>query len=345
MKLSTFEQALAQSDPKKRHVLLGNGFSRACRNDIFAYDALFDRADFTALSPYVRQAFDTLETRDFEVVMRALRSGAALVSLYGGDGATVSGTMKKDAEDLRTLLAKTIAGNHPDRPSDIAPAPYLACRKFLRNFCKTYTLNYDLLMYWALMQNELGDDPVACDDGFRQPEGGPTTYVTWDVQNTRTQNIFYIHGALHVFDAGHELQKYTWVNTQVALVDQIREALGEEKYPVFVAEGDWKGKLDRIQHSGYLNRAYRSFGEIRNTLFVFGHSMAENDEHVLRLIERGNVTHLWVGIFGGPDSEGNRRIIDRAKQMNDVRKARKKGALLVAFYDAASAEVWGNISA
>jgi hypothetical protein len=340
MNLSTFAKALAATEPKKRNVLLGNGFSRACRNDIFAYDALFDRADFSALSPYVRQAFDVLKTRDFEVVMRALRSGSVLVGLYAS-AAGVGPMMQKDADDLRTLLAKTIAGNHPDRPSDISAARYVACRRFLRNFSRIYTLNYDLLLYWALMQDELDDEPIACDDGFRQPEEGPTTYVTWDVQNTRKQNIYYIHGALHIFDAGHELQKYTWSNTQIALVDQIREALADEKYPVFVAEGDWRGKLDRIQHSGFLNRAYRSFAEIGNALFIFGHSMAENDDHVLRLIERGNVTQLWIGVFGDSDSHWNRRIIERAKHMNVVRKSRKKGALMVEFYDAASAEVWG----
>ena len=32
------------------HALLGNGFSRACRDDIFSYGALFDRADFEGLA-------------------------------------------------------------------------------------------------------------------------------------------------------------------------------------------------------------------------------------------------------------------------------------------------------
>jgi hypothetical protein len=338
MKLFTFEEALATTEHKKRSVLLGNGFSRACRDDIFAYDALFDRADFSALSPYIRQAFDALKTKDFEVVMRALTTASALVPLYEAAGTDMGAIMQKDAVDLRSLLAKTIAGNHPDRPSDILPEQYVACRRFLRNFRRIYTLNYDLLLYWALMQTELDEEPIECDDGFRQPDDGPTSYVTWDVQNTQKQNIYYIHGALHIFDAGHELQKYTWSNTQIALVDQIRDALAQDKYPVFVAEGDWKGKLNRIQHSGFLNRAYRSFGEIGNALFVFGHSMAENDDHVLRLIERGKVSQLLVGIFGDPSSAGNRRIVERAKQIEDLRKTRK---LVVTFYDAASANVWG----
>ena len=44
---STFAEALQRTrDAPKRHLMLGNGFSRALRDDIFAYGALFDRADF-----------------------------------------------------------------------------------------------------------------------------------------------------------------------------------------------------------------------------------------------------------------------------------------------------------
>jgi hypothetical protein len=342
MKIKTFDEALAATDPKKRHVLLGNGFSRACRDDIFAYDALFDRADFTALSSEVRTAFDVLGTRDFEFVMRALRSGAELVALYAGSSGAAASNMRSDADELRTLLARTIAGNHPDRPSDIPNSRYLACRAFLRNFAHIYTLNYDLLLYWALMQSDLGDAPLRCDDGFRQPEEGPAPYVTWEVQKTDQQNIHYIHGALHIFDAGHELQKYTWVNTQTALINQIRDALSAEKYPVFVAEGEWKAKLDRIQHSGFLNRAYRSFGKIGNALFIFGHSMAEHDDHVLKLIETGKVSTLWVGLFGDPDSASNQSIRVRADRIATARAMRKGKSLTVHFYDALSAKPWGE---
>ena len=35
----TFEKALKKGTPGKMHLLLGNGFSRACRDDIFAYDS------------------------------------------------------------------------------------------------------------------------------------------------------------------------------------------------------------------------------------------------------------------------------------------------------------------
>ncbi len=54
-------------------------------------------------------------------------------------------------------------------------------------------------------------------------------YVEWQGEGAaHGQNIHYLHGALHLFDAGYQLQKYTWVNTGKALVDQANEALKEE---------------------------------------------------------------------------------------------------------------------
>ena len=335
----SFAEALERVPPNvKKHVLLGNGFSRACRDDIFSYDALFDQANFNTLSPTARAAFDALTTTDFEVVMRALRQAAALAQIYAQNDPRLPDRLRADADSLRDLLAETIAHSHPDRPGDIELVRYAACRLFLNHFKTIYTVSYDLLLYWALMQEEL-EPALNFDDGFRQPEDGPVDYVTWDVQNTQQQSVFYLHGALHIFDAGPELQKFTWSNTGVALIEQIREALRTDRFPLFVAEGDSRSKLDRIQHNGFLNRAYRSFSSIGGALFIFGLSFAENDEHILKLVYNGKITHLLVSLHGDPDSEGNQRIVRRAELMGD--RGRRRLPLQVTFFDAASVRVWG----
>jgi hypothetical protein len=52
MELMSFSDAIARSRSNgKPHVLLGNGFSIACRPDIFVYGKLFEQADFSKLSP------------------------------------------------------------------------------------------------------------------------------------------------------------------------------------------------------------------------------------------------------------------------------------------------------
>jgi Domain of unknown function (DUF4917) len=63
------------------------------------------------------------------------------------------------------------------------------------------------------------------------------------------------------------------------IVEQIRAALDEEKYPLFVAEGTSASKKARILHSGYLHKAHRSLesccGPAGNAIVIYGHSLAD----------------------------------------------------------------------
>lgn len=337
----TFQQALKDSERySKRHLLLGNGFSIACRPDIFVYGKLFERADFSALSPSAQKAFEALETQDFEKVIKALRDASALVELYEGASIEVPKQMIKDAEGLREVLVQAIASSHPDWPGELTEEEYRACREFLGYFDTTYSLNYDLLLYWVQMHGEPGQDSNS-DDGFRKPEDDfDASYVTWESEHSHGQNMWFLHGALHVFDTGTEIQKYTWVNTGVRLIDQIRDALSRNYFPLFVAEGTSDEKLERIRHSDYLAKAYRSFSSIGGTLFIYGHSLAANDEHYLKRIEKGKIRHVYVGIYGDPNSSANKEIIERAKAMGMARKG--KTSLSVSLFDASTANVWKN---
>ena len=337
----TFEQALKDSEGyNKRHLLLGNGFSIACRPDIFVYGKLFERADFSALSTSARHAFKALGTQDFEKVIKALRDASALVALYDGVPGDVPARMAEDAEGLREVLVQAIASSHPEWPGELTEAEYASCKEFLGYFNTIYTLNYDLLLYWVQMHTPPGGDPLS-DDGFRKPEDDfDAAYVTWEPKHSHDQDMWFLHGALHVFDTGTEIQKYTWVNTGVRLIEQIRDALQRNYFPLFVAEGTSDEKLERIRHSDYLAKAYRSFSSIGGALFIYGHSLAENDEHYLKRIEKGKIRHVYVGIYGDPKSVTNKAIMSRAKALSVAR--RHKTTLDVSFFDAATAKVWGE---
>lgn len=340
-RLPTFQAALAAAPAGKKHVLLGNGFSRAWRDDIFSYDALLEQATFDALSPSARGAFDALGTTDFEVVMRALRAAGALAEHYATTDRDLAERFLLDADGLREVLVQAIANNHPSRPHEVSQSEYEHVRAFLRHFDKTYTVNYDLLLYWAMMQELL--PAVRCDDGFRTPDDGPTEYVTWDIYGRHDQSVYYLHGALHLFDAGHELKKYTWKNTGIPLIKQIRAALSNNLFPLFVSEGESRQKVEKIRHSDFLTRGHRSLGEISGALFVYGLSMSENDDHIVRRIEKNSkLTNLFVGLYGDPASESSKAIRKRAEAIAAARDQRrgKKKELLVSFYDAESAAVW-----
>lgn len=340
MEILTFKEALHKSSSQnKKHILLGNGFSIACRPNIFLYSRLFEQANFSKLSSSAKMVFKNLQTEDFEKVIATLRDSCLALKSYGISNKELIKLMEEDANALRELLVETLSASHPSHPGSLSEIEYQHCRSFLSNFSRIYTLNYDLLLYWVCMHCLEGENPTS-DDGFRKPyQNYEAEYVTWEPSNAHDQNMFFLHGALHLFDAGHELRKYTWVNTQVKLIDQIRTAISKNLFPVFVSEGTSQEKMERIRHNDYLSKAYRSFSEIGGALFIYGHSLAPNDEHFLQKIEAGKIRQLYVGIYGDPNSIPNKKIINRAYLMASNRV---KKNLEVFFYDAQSANVWSS---
>jgi hypothetical protein len=374
VKLITFADALHETRQAKRHLLLGNGFSIALFPDRFRYGALLDEADFSG-APQARKAFDILATTDFEVVVKALADSVRLLPLYSED-ADAADRMRADSDSLKDLLVGAIAGRHPERPSDIGEKQYAACREFLAHFIgdgrdfkkaaggkdlrgKVYTLSYDLLLYWTLLHDRIteGDpsdplsavvldtEPLLHDDGFRAPQEEPDAeYVTWEAEGAADgQNVHFLHGGLHLYDVGPDLQKICWERSGgIPLVDQIRAALAEGKFPLFVSEGGSDSKLARIRHSGYLQRSLKSLASSCRggaCLFIFGHSLAANDDHVLRQIENGTIRRVFISLHGDPESAANRSIIARAERMAAQRD--EANPLDLYYFDADSAKVWG----
>ena len=299
--------------------------------------------------------FEALDTNDFEHVIKTLKDASLAIPIYDLRLTDTADKMKEDAKHLKNILIQTIAKNHPEIPNEISDNQFQSCRQFLSHFLgpenkngKVYTLNYDLLLYWTLM-NSRGDfnDPIdlKSNDGFGREEDTNPDYVTWMGESSaRDQSVHYLHGALHLFDEGTELQKYTWVNTGKHLLDQAREAMENNKFPLFVAEGQSKDKLTKIKHSAYLYHSYKSFAaqmEKRNdALFIFGHKLAKNDLHILDKIERGKIKQVYVSLYGDLTNEENEKMIATAKRLNQDRA--EQYPLKVAFYDAASTKVWEN---
>lgn len=348
----TFEAAIEESTSfAKRHLLLGNGFSIACRADIFHYGSLFAQADFSGC-PEAASVFALLGTQDFEVAIRALENAALIAPAYVSSGVGAIAKMRAHAAALKEILIQTIAGNHPAVPPEIDDAKFWACRAFLGHFLATggqvFTLNYDLLLYWTLMHD---DNPfgtpvnLAKNDGFGNDEDDPDAeYVVWQGEvGAHDARVHFLHGALHLFDSGSELKKYTWVRKGVPLVEQAREAIDNNAYPLFVAEGTSAQKKAKIRHNAYLYQGFKQFtANVRtgtHCFFIFGHSLAANDDHILTRMARGKFRKLYVGIYGDPLAEDNQRMMNRANELSVQRNA--KSPLDVTFYDASTAKVWG----
>lgn len=347
--LTSFEEALAASEEVQgsRHLLLGNGFSIACRADSFAYGKLVEEADFSALQVSTESLFDLFGTADFERAIEALRVSASVLELYQDSSQEAIEQLRQDAECLKEALADVLARKHPDNVASIEDHEYERARQFLANFDgNIYTVNYDLLLYWTLMHES--EPAIRSGDGFHSdPAEEDAAWVVWDGYEDYAQRVFFLHGGLHLYDAGSQLRKITWSRTGIALIDQIRDALDEDSYPHVVTEGSSEQKVARIEHSPYLHRGLKSLTRCGGSLFIHGHSLAENDEHVIQRIENSKVKSVFIGVHGNPRSAENRALCHRAELMIERRTAheepkreRYRIPLEVGFYDASTAAIW-----
>lgn len=333
----SFEEALEDAGETTPHLLMGNGFSIACRPSSFSYGRLLEEADFSNLSIDARELFNVLGTSDFERIITAVDYTHTLMQFYRPGDPDLVTELGEDASLLRDALAGVLAANHPNVWHDILDEEYRSARYFLANFTRLYTANYDLLLYWTLMQAHLGPQ-VNREDGFGVGDEPDANWVVWDSTRGPNPTVYFLHGGLHLYDVRGEIRKITWSRTQERLVDQIRANLAEDAYPLVVTEGTSVEKLSKIQHSAYLSRAYRSLANIGGSLFTYGVSFSENDDHLFQCLRTGQISSLYVSLYGDPDSKANRLVRQRAESIAD---SRRSNPLSVAFFDAESAAVWG----
>jgi hypothetical protein len=341
----TYAASLKDSDKNggsgHRYLLLGNGFSIGLLPEVFAYKSLLKEANFSD-DKLIKSVFSALQTSDFEHVVRALNDASKIVGVYEAENTALSESLSNGAQKLKDLLVSTITKNHPLRISDIDPDRFKRCNSFLTGFGKIYTLNYDLLLYWTLLSARDGNYNDI-DDGFRNTdyEMG-ADYRTFDSPHSPT--FWYLHGGLHLFDAGSQVRKYTWSDTGAKIIDQVTAALNKGLFPLFVSEGTAEEKLTKINHSAYLSKALRSFESIcdqkNGHLFILGHSLGASDSHISRCLEKGKIGRCYVGLYR--ESEKHDYPKDLIARLEAIQAKRHiKRPLEIVYFDSNSADPWG----
>jgi len=346
MELKTYPQVIKYLDKKNRlhHLLLGNGFSMAYDQSIFSYNALnrfIEEIDDDLLS----KLFEIVNTKNFEHVMQQLDNFCELIEAFGTDDA-LKNKVERASEKLKKSLIDAIRFLHPEHIFKIPEEKSQACASFLSRYLsgdrKIFTTNYDILLYWILMRNR--DKLPDHVDGFGRDRENDDEYVPEDEieyselrwgRNREGQNVFYVHGALPIFDTGIEIVKeeYDFSNY---LLENIEHRLDKKEYPIFVTAGNGHDKLTHIMHNRYLTDCYENLCNIEGSLVTFGFNFGEYDEHIIDAIniaaKQGRRTNprLW-SVYIGVYSEDDKKHIERISG---------KFKCKVQIYDAKTAPIW-----
>lgn len=330
----TFEDVLKQA--KSPNVLIGNGFSVSYDAERFSFTTLLESAAKDGIidkKSELYKVFQKLATADFETVMRAMESSKEIIAVYGGDSA-LQKKLSRDSEALKEYLVKIITNNHPPKSTSLSPKEKIACVTFLKNFSKIYTVNYDLLLYWASMQDASGN----FNDGFGETEDSlHEGYVVYKNSRNYAMNVHYLHGALHYFDAGDEIIKKTYSKTDIVLMDQVRDSLKKNIYPIFISEGTSEQKLTKILHSAYLSHCFRSLSSLGKDLVIFGASLKENDKHILDAILGSQIKRIYLAVSDESSLPHVRAAIEAHNKKSDAKYQKE-----LYLYDYKTVNVWGR---
>ena len=312
-------------DEGKLSIFLGNGFSQAWSSEIFNYAQLFSVAEFGERHQEITSIFTSLGTYDFEKVMNSLISAETILSLYEPNNPLIS-TIKADQEILKNALITAISDRHPTLPREVTDASYVFARGFLAKFSDIFTLNYDLLVYWAINKVQLAPRDYNVDDGFRVGQ-------KWVGYRT-DQALHCLHGGIYIYEENGSVRKHACTESGSTIIDQVRNNLRDNKFPLFVSEPTSQKKKEKIQTNPYLYYCFRKIRELKGTVFIHGHSFDHNDRHIFTELDSSPVDKVYISIFGDEYSEANRSVIGNARAFLN------KQGRTIDFYQAETAPIW-----
>jgi hypothetical protein len=342
--LPSYDEIVKSLIQKKRtkHLLFGNGFSMAYDPGIFSYNALSTFID-DSKNDLLIKLFSIVNTKNFELIMQQLDNFAEIAKAFSDDDQLVK-KIEEASSTLKNSLIEAVKALHPEHVFTIPEEKSQCCHSFLNDYLandgKVFSTNYDLLPYWVLMRN---DSKIAI-DGFGRELENPEEIIRgndaefselrWGKYKEK-QNVFYVHGALPIFDTGIDIVKEEY-DSHHFLLQNIHDRMENKEYPIFVTAGSAKEKLNHIMHNKYLSFCYEELCKIEGSLITFGFNFGEYDSHIIDAINKA--THfgsrsgvklysVYIGVFSD-------------ESLEYLEEIKSKFMCKVNFYNARTAKIW-----
>src|ERR1039458_5616571 len=201
-KMQTYEEVIQHliSVNRTPNLLLGNGFSMAYDSGIFSYNALSKFIDHID-DDILKKLFNIIKTNNFELIMQQLDNLSAIAKVFDLDKATIY-KIDEASTTLKNSLIEAVKSLHPDHVFTIPEDKSNACANFLNYYIfnegNIFSTNYDLLLYWVLMRNEIENsiDGFGRDreetDGYVPEEDLVYSELKWG-NNKEINHIHYLH--------------------------------------------------------------------------------------------------------------------------------------------------------
>lgn len=239
--------------------------------------------------------FEYFDTTSFEFILKLLLEVSRVNEVLGiKDNKT-----EEYYCELRDALIDTVRDIHPTYASVENLLTPIA--NFLMNFRSVLSLNYDLLVYWAML---VGNDNLECQwfkDCFVSgifEKDFHYLYTPFPPAKGSTL-IFYPHGSLVLAtDFFGDEVKLSRSKDDCLLEEVLSKWQEQDCIPLFVSEGNTREKFRAITRSSYLNTVYDSvLTRLGGSLLIYGWSASEQDEHILNAIDQKDISDIAISVY------------------------------------------------
>lgn len=107
-----------------------------------------------------------------------------------------------------------------------------------------------------------------------------------------TQNLFFLHGAFHLF-VEWWIEKKITQKFDKALYDRLEEILNSEERDILCVFQD-ENKIDEINKSEYLKKSYSKLSQLSWNMVIIGSSLAKNDKHIFNQINISWIHTIYI---------------------------------------------------
>lgn len=314
-------------------LLVGNGASVALHPP-FRYGSLLKEArEKKFIDNVVDDLFDKFQIEDFELLLRHLHH-AKIVN----DAFAIESKPVQDAyAALRKALVEAVQSVHCSR-ADVQDH-LMPVAQFMTGFRTVFSLNYDLIIYWASLASNQAQQRHKFKDCFpanRYFDGDWRSWWKPYGAEREVTLVFYPHGGLQfILDGNGDAKKLTAKNDGAFLEDIFRT--WERNPPLIVCDGDGAQKLRTIRSNDYLSTVLDDvLPESGPTLVTFGWGFGDQERHILERIGRGRYDAVAVSVHNPRHSEADAYMQSVKSKLSAV------GVSRVVFFDAASPGAWNN---
>jgi hypothetical protein len=293
-------------------LVLGNGASIAL-DPAFSYASLLARArEAGSITNRAQAVFEYVGTEDFELVLNLLWHTVNINRALEVEEDRAEGAY----QEVRSALVQTVRSNHASHEN--VSGQLGAASGFLQRFSIVHSLNYDLVVYWAMME---GNDHLG--NWFKDCFVNGSFNRSWSRFRTAFRAdgatlVFYPHGNLMLSTtlqgADRKLHRFDeWDDLLYRITTKWEEG---DVVPLFVSEGSSTQKSRAIRRSTYLSTVYDDvLPDPCKSVVFHGVSFSLNDDHLVRQIARANPSRVAVSIFKGErDDDDVQADIDRIRR-------------------------------